>query len=116
MSWSQCAQLFQPIALPLFYILGEPPVCKFYDLDTKYKFYLIVTQYCKTIIRHTLGLQKFLHFLFYFHGPQYAPPLLPSLVSPNQTNWPVYSSAIYGQNLEVVSLPASFQAITFLVV
>ena len=41
-------------------------------------------------------------------------PLFPyqAFLSPIQTDWPACSSAIYGQNLETASLPASFQAIS----
>ena len=78
-------------------------------------FYLLLTLHCKTIFRHIHGFQKWLPFLSYFHGPQFAPLPLPGIVVsyPHYPDWPAYSRAICGQNLEALSLPASIQGISW---
>ena len=60
--------------------IKEGPRSKSCDLDTKYMFYILLTLYCKTIIRHILSFQNLLPFLSCFHGPQFAPLPLTGLV------------------------------------
>ena len=90
--------------------LEEGSVQKILRLTCKVYVYLLLTQYCKTINSHIIAFQsELIFFLNIFPWSTFAPLPLPGLIHTDRYKC---SSAICRQDLEVVSLPVSFQDIS----
>ena len=76
---------------------------KTWELETKGMSYLVVTQYCKTIIRPILSFQKGQQncHLFMVHKLPFFP--YKAQLSPIKNNLPSYSRAICGPDIEFVT-------------